>query len=43
VPESLTAGKSLITVTLTPTADSPPWTASRYHVDTLTGLSDPQQ
>jgi hypothetical protein len=43
VPESLTAGKSRITVTLTPTADSPPWTASRYHVDTLTGLSDPQQ
>jgi hypothetical protein len=40
VPESLTAGKSLITVTLTPTPDSPPWTASRYHIDTLTGPSD---
>jgi hypothetical protein len=40
VPDSLTAGKALITVTLTPTPDSPPWTASRYHIDTLTGLSD---
>jgi hypothetical protein len=37
VPASLTAGKTLITITLTPTADSPPWTASRYHIDTLTG------
>ena len=36
VPESLTAGKDLITVTLTPTRDSPPWTASRYRVDALT-------
>lgn len=33
VPESLTAGKARVTVTLTPTAGSPPWTASRYHVD----------
>ncbi|MGC2652159.1 MAG: glycoside hydrolase family 172 protein [Mycobacterium sp.] len=40
VPESLTAGKARITVTLTPTPDSPSWTASRYHIDTLTGLSD---
>jgi hypothetical protein len=24
---------------LTPTPDSPPWTASRYHVDALTGPS----
>jgi hypothetical protein len=40
VPESLTVGKALITVTLTPTPDSPPWTASRYHTDTLTALSD---
>ena len=40
VPESLTAGKALITVTLTPIPDAPPWTASRYHVDTLTGLTD---
>ena len=39
VPESLTAGKTLVTITLTPTPDSPPWTASRYHVDTLTGPS----
>jgi hypothetical protein len=36
VPDSLTAGKALITVTLIPTPDSPPWTASRYHIDTLT-------
>jgi hypothetical protein len=35
VPDSLTAGKARVTVTLTPTADSPPWTASRYHVDAL--------
>lgn len=40
VPGGLTAGKYLITVTLTPTPDFPPWTASRYHVDNLTGLSD---
>lgn len=39
VPQSVTAGKAQVTVTLTPTADSPPWTASRYHVDTLTGPS----
>ncbi|ORW05967.1 hypothetical protein AWC14_26145 [Mycobacterium kyorinense] len=37
VPDALTAGKARVTVTLTPTADSPPWTASRYHVDSLTG------
>jgi hypothetical protein len=37
VPEFLTAGKTLITITLTPTPDRPPWTASRYHIDTLTG------
>ncbi len=37
VPDSLTAGKERITVTLTPIPDAPPWTASRYHVDTLTG------
>jgi len=36
VPGSLTAGKVLITVTLTPVPDCPPWTASRYHIDTLT-------
>jgi hypothetical protein len=36
VPGSLTAGKALITVTLTPTPESLPWTASRYRVDALT-------
>jgi Protein of unknown function (DUF2961) len=36
VPESLTAGKGRITVTLTPVPDAPPWTASRYRIDTLT-------
>ena len=40
IPESLTAGKAQITVTLTPNPSSPPWTASRYHIDTMTGLSD---
>jgi Protein of unknown function (DUF2961) len=40
VPASLTVGKARITVTLTPTADSPPWTASRYRIDTLAGMSD---
>jgi D-arabinan exo alpha-(1,3)/(1,5)-arabinofuranosidase (non-reducing end) len=40
VPESLTAGKALVTVTLTPTPDSTPWTASRYHVDSVTGPPD---
>jgi hypothetical protein len=40
VPQSLTAGKAQITVTLTPTADSPPWTASRYHIDTVVGPPD---
>ena len=38
VPESLTVGKALITITLTPGASAPPWTANRYHVDSLTGL-----
>jgi hypothetical protein len=37
MPDSLTAGKDRITVTLTPIPDAPPWTASRYHVDTLSG------
>jgi hypothetical protein len=37
VPGFLTAGKALIAVTLTPTPDSPPWTAGHYHIDTLTG------
>jgi Protein of unknown function (DUF2961) len=38
VPESLTAGKDRMTVTLTPVPSAPPWTASRYQVDVLTGL-----
>jgi hypothetical protein len=37
VPESLTAGKALITVTLTPIPGTPPWTASRYQISALTG------
>ena len=37
IPESLTAGKDRITVTLTPIPSAPPWTASRYQVDALTG------
>ncbi|QZA17217.1 DUF2961 domain-containing protein [Mycobacterium malmoense] len=37
VPESFTAGKDGMTVTLTPIPSAPPWTASRYRVDSLTG------
>lgn len=37
LPASATAGKTQLTVTLVPGADSPPWTASRYHVDVLAG------
>ncbi len=37
VPDRLTAGKNLVTVSLTPTPGTPPWTASRYHIDALTG------
>jgi Protein of unknown function (DUF2961) len=37
VPDSLTAGKDRITVTLTPIPGAPPWTASGYHVGTLSG------
>jgi hypothetical protein len=40
VPESLTAGKAVVTVALTPTPESPPWTASRYHIDTVTAPAD---
>jgi hypothetical protein len=36
LPESVTSGKAQITVTLTPTPDSPPWTASHYQIETLT-------
>jgi len=39
VPGRLTAGKNLVTVSLTPTPDTPPWTASRYHIDALTAPS----
>lgn len=39
LPRSVTGGKAQVTITLTPTADSPPWTASRYHVDNLAGPS----
>ena len=37
VPEFLTAGKTRITITLTPTPSAPAWSASRYRVETLTG------
>jgi hypothetical protein len=39
VPERLTAGKNLVTVSLSPTPDTPLWTASRYHIDALTAPS----
>ena len=39
VPDRLTAGKNLVTVSLTPTPGTPSWTASRYHIDALTGMS----
>jgi hypothetical protein len=39
VPDRLTAGKNLVTVSLTPTPDTPPWTASRYHIGALTAPS----
>jgi hypothetical protein len=35
VPEGLTSGKNLVTLSLTPTPGTPPWTASRYHIDTM--------
>jgi hypothetical protein len=35
LPSSVTAGKSQITVTLTPTSGSPPWSASRYQAVSL--------
>lgn len=37
LPPAATAGKSQITITLTPVAGAPPWTASRYRVEALTG------
>ncbi|WP_163760728.1 glycoside hydrolase family 172 protein [Mycobacterium botniense] len=36
VPESLTAGKALVTVTLTPSPSTAPWTAGHYRIDALT-------
>jgi Protein of unknown function (DUF2961) len=39
VPRGLTAGKNLVTIGLTPTPDTPAWTASRYHIDALTAPS----
>lgn len=40
VPELLAAGKTLIRVTLTPSPDAPPWTASRYRIEALTALTN---
>ena len=40
VPDRLTAGKNLVTIRLTPTPSAPPWTASRYRIDALTGPPD---
>ncbi|WP_369830204.1 glycoside hydrolase family 172 protein [Mycobacterium sp. E1747] len=37
VPPPVTAGKAQLTITLTPAPDSPPWTASRYQLETVTG------
>ncbi|OBG56938.1 hypothetical protein A5703_05830 [Mycobacterium sp. E188] len=37
LPPPVTAGKAQLTLTLTPAPDSPPWTASRYQVETVTG------
>ncbi|MEU6584387.1 hypothetical protein [Nocardia sp. NPDC046763] len=37
LPGSQTAGKTEITVTLTPTPGAPPWTATQYSADSLTG------
>lgn len=40
LPQSVTAGKAQLTITITPVPDSPPWTASRYYVETLTAPAD---
>jgi hypothetical protein len=37
IPQSVTADKAQLTIALAPTPDSPPWTASHYEVDALTG------
>ncbi|OJZ73659.1 hypothetical protein BRW65_11795 [Mycobacterium paraffinicum] len=37
VPPPLTAGKAQLTITLTPVNGTPPWTASRYQLETVTG------
>ncbi len=41
VPDSLTAGKSRVRITLTPIPGAPPWTASRYHIDTVAEVDRP--
>ncbi len=40
LPRSVTAGKAQLTIALTPALDSPPWTASRYQIETLTASTD---
>ncbi|UXA06976.1 DUF2961 domain-containing protein [Mycobacterium sp. SMC-2] len=37
LPPSVTAGKAQLAITLTPAPDSPPWTASRYQIEAVTG------
>lgn len=37
LPPPATADKAQLTITLTPAPDSPPWTASRYQIETVTG------
>jgi hypothetical protein len=37
IPVSVTAGRSSITVTLTPAAGAPPWSAASYRTVSLTG------
>ena len=40
LPRSVTAGKAQLTISLAPAPDSPPWTASRYQIETVTGSPD---
>lgn len=40
VPAHLTAGKNLVAVSFMPTPGTPPWTASRYHIDALSVVAD---
>ena len=37
LPQSVTADKAQLTITLTPAPNSPPWTASRYQIESVTG------